>query len=182
VALVVLVLAAVVAGSGYFLLRGQGVGFAGLLGRGNPAAAPATTSPAQPSKQPAKHPQPHRHGHQAVPALAGRHAGPVTRVAVQKTGSCKPGGLCPVEVTVHFRPASTSRLVGWKVGAARLCKRGITWSPTTMVTAQPSWTTVYASSSVRVPRGHSLALIALTTTPARAQSRAVPVTGSSLRC
>ena len=68
------------------------------------------------------------------------------------------------------------------MGAARLCKRGITWSAPTTVTAQAGWTTVYASSSVRVPKGRSLALIALTTTPARAQSRPVPVTGSSLRC
>ena len=54
-------------------------------------------------------------------------------------------------------------------------------APTT-VTAQAGWTTVYASSSVRVPKGRSLALIALTTTPARAQSPPVPVAGASLHC
>ena len=85
-------------------------------------------------------------------------------------------------VTVRFRPASTSRTIGWKVGAARVCKPGITWSRPVTVTAQPGWTTVYASSSVRVPKGRPLALTALTTTPARAQSRPVPVTGSSLQC
>ncbi|HET7518958.1 MAG TPA: hypothetical protein VFN05_14975, partial [Actinomycetes bacterium] len=143
-------------------------------------AAPATAAPAQPSKKSANQPQPHRP--QGVPALAGRHAGPITGVTLQKTGTCKPGALCPVKVTVHFRPAATSHPVGWKVGAARLCKRGINWSAPTTVTAQPGWTTVFASSSVRVPKGRSLALIALTTTPARAQSGPVPVTGSSLRC
>ena len=117
-----------------------------------------------------------------MPVLAGRHTGAITGVAVQKTGSCKPGALCPVKVTVHFRPASTTRPIGWKVGAARLCTRGITWSAPTTVTAQAGWTTVFASSSVRVPNGRSLALIALTTTPARAQSRPVPVTGSKLHC
>lgn len=180
VALVVLLLAAVLAGSGYVMLRGPGVGIVGSLGRGGHPAAPATIVPAQPSKQSAK--QPRRQRPQAVPALAGRHAGPITSVAVQKTGSCKPGALCPVKVTVHFSPASTTQPVRWKVGAARLCKRGITWSPPTTVTAQPGWTTVYASSAVRVPKGRSLALIGLTTTPARAQSRPVPVTGSSLHC
>jgi len=83
---------------------------------------------------------------------------------------------------VHLRPASTTRVVGWKVAAARLCKRGTAWSPTTTMTARPGWTTVYAHSSVRVPKGRSLALIALTTTPARAQSRPVAVTGTSLLC
>lgn len=180
VALVVLVLAAVLAGSGYVVLRGPGVGIVGALGLGSDPAAPAATAPAQPSKQSAKQPRSSRP--QAVPALAGRHAGPITGVSVQKTGSCKPGALCPVTVTVHFRPASTSRAIGWKVGAARLCKSGVTWSAQDSVTAQPGWTTVYASSSVRVPKGRALALVALTTTPARAQSRPVPVTGSRLHC
>ena len=180
VALVVLVLAAVLVGSSYVLLRVQGVGIVESLGRGSHPAAPTTTGPAQPSKKPANQLQPHQP--QAVPALAGRHTGRITGVAVQKIGSCTPGALCPVKVTVHFRPASTTQPIGWKVGAARLCKRGITWSAPTTVTAQPGWTTVFASSSVRVPKGRSLALIALTTTPVRAQSRPVPVTGSSLHC
>jgi hypothetical protein len=180
VVLVVLVLAAVLAASSYVMLRGPGIGIVGSLGRGSHPAAPATTAPAQPSKQSAKQPRSHRP--KAVPALAGPHAGPITGVAVQKIGGCQPGALCPVKVTVHFRPASTAQPVGWKVGAARLCTRGITWSAPTTVTAQAGWTTVYASSSVRVPKGRSFALIALTTTPARAQSPPVPVTGSSLHC
>ena len=180
VALVVLVMSALLVGSSYFVLRGPGSGIVGALGRGTHPAAPATTAPAQPSNKSANQPQPHRP--QGAPALAGRHAGPITGVSLQKTGRCRPGGLCPVKVTVHFRPASTPHPVGWKVGAARLCTRGITWSAPTTVTAQAGWTTVYANSSVRVPRGRSLALIALTTTPARAQSGPVPVTGSSLRC
>ncbi|MGZ6764689.1 MAG: hypothetical protein ACXVEU_03445 [Nocardioidaceae bacterium] len=181
VAIVVLVLAAVLAGSGYFMLRGPGFGSIPFLGGSDQGAAPAPTAPTHhPSKKSASQPRPHRQ--RAVPALAGRHAGAITGVAVQKIGSCRPGALCPVKVTVHFRPASSTRPVGWKVGAARLCKRGITWSAPTTVTAQAGWTTVYAHSSVRIPKGRSLALIALTTTPARAQSQPVPVTGSSLRC
>jgi hypothetical protein len=174
------VLAAVLVGSSYVLLRGPGAGIVESLGRDTHPAAPTTTGPAQTSKKPANQLQPHHP--QAVPALAGRHTGRITGVAVQKTGRCKPGALCPVKVTVHFRPASTTQPIGWKVGAARLCKRGITWSAPTTVTAQAGWTTVFASSSVRVPKGRSLALIALTTTPVRAQSRPVPVTGSSLHC
>lgn len=180
VALVALVLAAVLAGSGYVMLGGPGSAIVGSLGRDKQPAAPDTAAPAGPSKQPTKEPAPDRRP--AVSTIAPRHAGPITGVALQKTGSCRPGALCPVTVTVRFRPASTTRTVGWKVGAAEVCKRGVTWSPPVTVTAQPGWTTVYASSSVRVPKGRSLALTALTTTPARAQSRPVPVAGSSLSC
>jgi hypothetical protein len=176
---VVLVLAAVLASSGYLMFQ-PGDGLFGSLGRSSHPAAPTTTAPAQPSKTPANQQRPHRQ--QAGPALAARHAGPITGVAVQKTGRCRPGALCPVKVTVHFRPASTTRPIGWKVGAARLCQRGITWAAPTAVTAQPGWSHVFAHSSIRVPKGRSLALVALTTTPARAQSRPVPVTGSSLHC
>jgi hypothetical protein len=182
VVLVVLVLAAVVVGGGYLLLRGPGAGLGAFLGGGSHSAASNTTAPAQSSKHPAKQPQSHHHHSRAVPALAPRHAGPVTRVTVRKTGSCKPGAHCPVKVTAHLRPTSAARSVAWKVGAARLCKHGITWAPATTVTAQAGWTTVYANSTVLVPKGKSLALVALTTTPARAQSRPIPVSGSSLHC
>lgn len=180
VALVVLVVAAVLAVSGYVVLGGPGSDIVGSLGRDNTPAAPDTTAPDTPAKQPAKKPKPDRA--QAVATLAPRHAGAITGVALEKNGTCRPGALCPVTVTVHFRPASTSRTIGWKVGAAQVCKPGITWSPPVAVTAQPGWTTVYASSSVRVPKGRSLALTAMTTTPDRAQSRPVPATGSSLQC
>lgn len=179
VGLVAFVLAAALAVSSYVAL-GPGAAFVESLGPDSEPPAPAPTAPAEPPEQSAKQPQSGRP--QALPALAGRHAGPITGVVLQKIGECRPGGVCQVKVTVRFRPASSTQSVGWKVGAARLCERGIAWSPRTTVTAQPGWTTVYAHSSVRVPKDRSLALLALTTTPARAQSRPVPVTGSSLRC
>jgi hypothetical protein len=177
--LVVLVLAALV-GSTYLLLRGPGGGILGSLGGGSPDVAPTAPRTVHPSKNPASRQQPHHP--RSVPAIAARHSGGITGVEVQKTGRCRPGALCPVKVTVHFRPVSTAQPIAWKVGAARVCHRGISWSAPTAVTAQAGWSTVYASSSVRIPRGRSLALVALTTTPARAQSRPVPVAGSSLHC
>jgi hypothetical protein len=181
VALVVLLLMAVLAGSAYVVLESPDIGITGAFGRDDSPAAPPKTGPSNSSKEPAKQPRPDE-PRQDVQALAARHAGPITGVEVQKAGSCTPGAPCPVTVTVHFRPASTTRSVVWKVGAARLCASGITWSPPISVTAQPGWTKVYASSSIPVPKGRSLALVALTSAPARAQSPPVPVTGSSLRC
>lgn len=178
--LVVLLLTAALAGSGYVVLRNPDLGIAGALGRDDNSPAPSTPAPSNPSNEPGGQPGPDPR--QDVRALAGRHAGPITGVEVQKADGCTPGALCPVTVTVRFRPSSATQPVVWKVGAARLCGSGITWSPPITVTAQPGWTSVYASSSIRVPQGRSLALVALTTTPARAQSPPVPVTGTSLRC
>lgn len=180
VALGVLALVAALAVSGYVMLDGPNGGLAESLGLGSHPATPATTTPAHRPKPPVTPPRARRPA--AVPTLAARHAGAVTGVAVQRTGTCRPGSLCPVKVTVHLRPAGTSRPVGWRLGAARVCKHGIAWSPPVTMTAQPGWTTAYASSSVRVPKGHPRAIVAVTTAPARAQSRPIPVAGSSLHC
>ena len=179
VALVVAVLVAALAAGAYVGLLQRGSGIVQSLGLGSHPAAPATQAPAPSAHRSAQHVG----GHQppGVPRLAGRHAGPVAAVLVHKSGSCRAGSLCPVKVTVHLRTASAGRPVSWKVGTARACKSGMVWSPSTTVTPQPGWRTVYASSSVRVPRGSS-ALLALTTAPVRVQSPPVPVTGSSRHC
>jgi hypothetical protein len=177
-ALVVLVLAALLGAGGYLYLTGPGERF-NPFGNDHKAAS-GTHSSGHHAKKAAHKPK--HHHLKAVQTLAPRHAGAVTGVVLRKIGKCKLGTTCPVKVTVHFHRASTARPVGWKVGAARLCKHGITWSGRTAVTARPGWSKVFAHSSVRVPKGRSLALVAVTTTPARAQSRPVPVSGSSLRC
>ena len=179
-ALVVLFLAGALAASGYVVLRDPGNEVAGTRGRTHPPGTPSATAPSDGSQAAGKHPRTRRGPHAAT--LAPRHAGAVTGVRVQKAGTCTPGALCPVTVTVHVRPAATTRAVTWKVGAVRSCRSDVTWSPPTSVTAQPGWTTVYASSSVPVPRGRSLALVALSRSPARAQSPLVPVAGSFRRC
>jgi hypothetical protein len=180
VALVTLVLASALAVSGYVVLRNQGVDLAVALGRGSQPAAPEATKPARTDTSAAKKEE--RSRPPTVSTIAPRQAGAITGVSVQMAGSCASGALCPVTVTVHLRPASTTQAVTWKVGAARVCTSGTTWSAPTTVTARPGWATVYASTSVRVPQGRSLALVALTSAPARAQSPPVPVAGSALRC
>ena len=182
VALVVVVVAVVLVGGGYLLLRGPGAGVVGAFGLGTQPSAPTTTAPPHRAKHQAQHQAAHRQHQQAVPALAPPHSGPVTLVTLRTPPSCKPGTQCRVRVTVHLRRSSAARTVSWKVGAARVCKPGLAWSGVTTVTAHAGWTTVFAHSSVHAPKGRSLALTALTTAPARAQSRPVPVAGSSLHC
>jgi hypothetical protein len=175
---VALLLVAALAGSGYVLLREPEDGSAGANGSGTTPAAPRTTPSTSSGKDAGKGaPRPR------VQTLAPRQAGPVSAVELVKAGECRPGALCAVTVTARFSPASTARLVTWRVGTARSCTSDVTWSPPVTVTAQPGWTSVYASSSVAVPAGRPLAIVALTSAPARAQSAPVPVTGSlPLRC
>lgn len=180
VALVVAVLVAVIAASAYLGLLDRGAGLVQSLGRGNHPTATGPDSPARHAHQAVRHAQaPHPRG---VPTLAGRHAGLVAGVVVHKAGSCRPGSLCPVKVTVRLSAGSAGRAITWKVGTARLCKRQMAWAPPTTVTPRPGWRTVFASSSVRIPRGRALALLALTTAPTKVQSAPVPVTGAALHC
>ena len=178
--LVVLLVAVALAGTGYVVLRSTDTGGGGALGRDDSPAAPTRTAPSDASGEPAE--QPRARPRPDVAALANREAGSITGVELQKAGTCTLGAPCPVTVTVRFRSTSTTQPVAWRVGAARSCGSGITWSPPISVTAQPGWTSVYASSAVPVPEGRSPVLVALTAAPARAQSPPVPVTGSSLRC
>jgi hypothetical protein len=175
----VVVLALALGAGAYLVLRDPGVGQAdasGAADRGTPSS-PEPDDGSRPSRTDDSD------GGQArpVPELAGSAAGRVRGVTLETNGSCTPGAACPVTVTVRLAAADTSQVIGWRVGAVRACRPQVAWSPRTTVTAQPGWTTVYASSSVQVPRGADLALVALTSTPARAQSRPVVVAGA-LRC
>lgn len=172
----VVLLAVAVAGSGYVVLRDPGGGTAGAVARDATATAPSTVVGDDPARRPPVRPRP-RAG-----TLAPRRAGAITGVEVVRSTTCTPGAPCPVTTTVRLSPAPTSRTVVWRVGTARWCGAGITWSPPLTVTARPGWTSVYADSSVAVPSGRSLALVAVTSAPDRVQSPPVPLTGSSLRC
>jgi hypothetical protein len=176
--LVALLLTAALAASGYVVLRDQDAAPPDARDRDGRRAEPA--APAERSGGPAGRQRPDPRPD--VAALAGRSAGPITAVEVAGAAGCAPGTPCPVTVTVRFRPATTTQPVTWRVGTARSCGSPVTWSGPVTVTAQPGWTSVYASSSVPVPEGRSPVLVALTTAPARAQSPPVPVAGSSLRC
>lgn len=177
---VTLLVVVALAGSGYVAFRDTDTGEGGASGRDDSRVTPTTTAPRGSSTEPVR--QARSRSRPDVGSIAGRQAGAITGLQVQKAGACTPGAPCPVTVTVGVRSTSSSRPVVWRVGTARSCDSPVTWSGPVTMTAQPGWTSVYASSSVAVPEGRSPVLVALTTAPARAQSPPVPVAGSSLRC
>lgn len=179
----VLVLAAVAAG--YVLLRGPVKDLVDDV-RGNNSSTTGTNQPPPPSNTAGHHHHQqagHAAGHHPTfPKLAPQSNAPVQGVSLQKINSCAAGTTCGVTVTVHLTPSGVSQAVGWRVGVMKNCARPTTWSPVTTVTAQPGWSQVFAPSSVQVPKGQSLALVAVTSTPKHAQSRPIPVAGTPLHC
>lgn len=166
-----------VLGAGYYALGHPGLGI--LSGHHPTHHRPAGTA----ATQRHHHPQPAvKHSPPVVPKLAGSTAPGITGVQLQRLAPCRPGSLCPVRVTVDLTPAGAAQLVGWRVGAVRECTRHVTWSPLTEVTAQAGWTRVYAGTGVLIPTGHPIALVAMTTTPARAQSPPDRLAGSAPHC
>lgn len=173
--LVVLILVVALAGSGYVLTRRTGGASADAEGGGATTIAPGGRTPgSRPSAKPSSRP--------GIRTLAPGRAGAVVGVRLLPLGECSPGQSCGVTVTAHLRPASTARTVTWRVGTATSCRSEVRWSAPVSVTARPGWTTVYASSSVLLPPGRSVGLVAATTAPARAQSPPMSPAGSTLRC
>jgi hypothetical protein len=117
-----------------------------------------------------------------VPTFAPRASGRIRGVRLGTTGDCRVGGLCQVRVTVQMTPAALSQTIGWRVGVVGLCSHLRVWTPLAAVTSLPGWTHVYATSTLRIPAGQPVALVAVTSTPERAQSPPDRLAGSGPRC
>jgi hypothetical protein len=159
----------------YFAVTGQATPFLHrLFGTGSPPVATGGDHPAGHRPPPPRKPVHHaaRQHHRFGPLSAG----PVHRVSLQ-AGGCTPGTACTARVTVSTSPATAGEAVSWRVGVVDRCARRTTWSAPVSVTAQPGWTSVYASATVTLPRTHRAALVARTTAPAHAVSQPVPLPG-----
>jgi tRNA A-37 threonylcarbamoyl transferase component Bud32 len=116
-----------------------------------------------------------------VPELGPPRAGAITGVSLRPLTACVPGSACMLRVTARIAPSTSSREVVMQVSVANRCTGAIRTAPAETVTAQPGWTSVFVTSSVRLPKAGSLAAVAVTTAPARAASPPllVPATGGS---
>lgn len=164
--------------AGYFTLTGQTTALLHrVLGPHHPAGTSSTGTHRQ-----ARHPTSTRHHARPVTRHHHRHrfgplsAGPVHGVSVQAPG-CVLGAACTVRVTVATDPATGAAPVSWRVGVVDRCGRRTSWSPVTSVTPLTGWTSVYATTTVTLPRVHRTALVARTTAPARAASHLLPLPG-----
>ena len=116
-----------------------------------------------------------------VPELGPARAGAITGVSLRPLTGCSPGSTCLLRVTARITPSTSSREVVMQVSVANRCTGAVRTAPTETVTAQSGWTSVFVTSSIRLPKAGSLAAVAVTTAPARAASPPllVPATGGS---
>lgn len=158
---------------------------AGLVGRaGSPrrtasvasvTGRPATPTPSVRPSPPAATPPPAPTAPPA-PNFGPPSADPIKAVELSAS-SCSPNSSCGVEVTVRTSSASSTVDVAWTIKALDTCTGAVTDVGTNRVTEQQGWTTVIGSSTVTVPGGRSMRLVAVTSSPSTAASALVPAGG-----
>lgn len=105
-------------------------------------------------------------------------APPIQSIEVATSGACAAGASCAVEVTVHTTTASSSVDIAWTVKAYDSCTGQASDVGQNKVTERSGWNTVIGDNVLTLPAGRGLQLVAVTTAPATAASRPLPVGGS----
>jgi len=155
-----LVLAAVVLVE-VVVLRGKIATDVGLLldaGRGGATTAAAPTTDGRPVRAPA-------------PAAAGT----VTAVDLRPLAPCAPGGACTLRLLVRLAPRADPQVVSWSYLVVDRCTGATAPAPGGTVTLPPNGERAVAVSSVVLPDVPSVAVLAVTDSPAVAASAPVSV-------
>ncbi|MGH4023885.1 MAG: hypothetical protein ACRDRV_04790 [Pseudonocardiaceae bacterium] len=123
----------------------------------------------------------------ASPAPAS--AGAVRGLDLRTLQPCTPGTVCAVRVlvTLHPQPQRAVRqpapgVVGWSFQVVDRCTGSRLSVPGGLVSAAPGADRVQAVSTVPLPSGQALAVIAVTNEPAKAASAALPVPARGAAC
>lgn len=114
----------------------------------------------------------------APPSLAPSSAPPVSSVVLttDQVGSCSAGQACQVQVKVSF--SSGSHAAAWNFYVTNVCTGKVTQVGSGSEDA-PYPAYVYADSTVNIPSGNSLELVAKTTSPAVAASSPIKIGSGS---
>lgn len=156
------------------LLHRQAATASETAGR-SPAAQPTGTASRPPKRTvQARTPAP-------VPSLGPAAAAPINGVSVRALGPCRTGAACTVRVTISIAYAPVLQHSTWTLEAVDRCTGVRTQLAAGAMIAEPGWTDIYTSQTVRLPAAKALGLVALTNTPTRAASEPlkVPPTGAS---
>jgi hypothetical protein len=92
-------------------------------------------------------------------------------VSLQPQSSCRPGTTCAVTVKVNLTPSTTTRQISWQFEVIDRCTGKVTGLSGGVLRAEPGWDAPYATTSVQLPAGRALAVVAKTTTPTQAASK-----------
>ncbi|HEY2764606.1 MAG TPA: hypothetical protein VGJ13_11420 [Pseudonocardiaceae bacterium] len=143
-----------------------------LQGAGRPGQDPQSQAGVRPAELP------------AVRAPAPASSGAVAGVDLRAVEPCTPGTVCTVRVLVRLQPQAAAprhtgqvppREVAWTFQVVDRCTGDQRTAAGGSVSVPPSGAQVQAVSAVPVPMGRSLAVVAVTSQPASAASRPLPV-------
>ncbi|MCU1658563.1 MAG: hypothetical protein JWO57_3219, partial [Pseudonocardiales bacterium] len=159
------------------LARGPARSFADRLMHRHPAtAATHSAHVAQAAVGPVatKHPAAtHRRAALAVGTLAPPSAGPVQGVVVRPVSPCRTGSPCALTVTIPVAHSPDAQQLTWRFAVLDRCTGVRSYLPGGSMIAQPNWTYVYDTRTVRLPAARSLAVVGLTTAPVQVASQPV---------
>lgn len=102
-------------------------------------------------------------------------AGPITRIDLRPVQPCVPDADCPLRMQVMLQPRPEPQSVSWQFQIVDRCSGGAVTVPGGTLTVPPDGDRADAVSTVALPAGGALAVMALITQPATAASRATPV-------
>jgi|GEM_PF-4923314 len=117
-----------------------------------------------------------------LPVLGPPAAGSVAGVDVRPLDGCRPGRDCTVVVQVRLQPAAEPRPVDWRVVVVDRCRHERTTAPGDEVVAPPGADRVARLTTLRLPPGRSLAVTAVTGSPATVAARPLPLSGGDRSC
>ena len=147
-----------------------------------PGGGDPTTSPTTPGAESTSEPTGPAPGTPLpVRDLGPAKAGSLTGITVRSLADCVRGSTCLVRATAGIIAAPESRDVAFTLDVINRCTGRISTAGAESVTARPGWTSVYVTIPVQLPKGSSLAVVALTTAPDRTASPPllIPSTGGS---
>jgi hypothetical protein len=161
------------------VVAGGAASVVGLLTEG-PQLPSTGASPLAPPPQPGGA----AHGAPAPPPVAApaeriepASAGGVAAVAIQPI-SCSAGGGCVVTVRVDLQPPHPDEVVSWILVVTDRCSPQRVQTVVPGVPAPASYRFVLSSNQVAIPGWRAPELVAITTSPARAESAPVAVGGT----
>ena len=131
---------------------------------GRPAIASATPTPSAVTSP--------------LPSAPPSSAGPVKSVTATLSGNCKLGSTCRIEVEVFFAKLEVPALVAWDFQLTDSCTQETTPATGSHVDAKKGWTHVIGDTEIELPAGHSLAIVAITSSPSQASAPPIVIQGS----
>ncbi len=152
--------------AGVVLIAGLVIwGVSALAGAKQPAAGPpvAAHSPS-PGGSAKASPSPG-----GIPTFAPAASGAVSSVQITPQGACTVGSSCALEVSVHFQ-SGQAQTIAWDFEIVDSCTSEATQQKGTSVNAQSDWNNVIGDTTLSLPAGHPLAIVAVTSQPSRAAS------------